>query len=218
MKFARLMRTMDLGLVILLLVSCGGSNMSTSSVAESPNASLSSTVLAFGGDAVGTTSPAQSITLSNYGKAPLTGVSLAATADFAQTNNCGSALAVAAHCVITVTFTPSNTSDENGTLSIIDNAAGSPQIVTLTGSGTIQTGEAGTLTGYCLHGNTHSGPPFNACAWTSDPTVCPEGRPAQNKSLIGCGGNSGPNYVDTSSPCVIGSGRHASGGYCEVNP
>src|SRR5579864_1764007 len=116
MKFARLMCIMDLGLVILLLVSCGGSNMWPSSVAESPNATLSSTVLAFGGEAVGTTSPAQSITLSNYGKAPLTGVSLAATADFAQTNNCGSALAVEAHCVISVTFARSNTSDENGTL------------------------------------------------------------------------------------------------------
>jgi hypothetical protein len=71
-----------------LLGGCGGSR--GGSIGGSPNATLSATVLAFGGEAVGTTSPAQSITLSNYGTATLTGVSLAATADFAQTNTCGS--------------------------------------------------------------------------------------------------------------------------------
>ena len=202
------------GLLVLggacILNGCSGGSMG-----GSPNATLSATVLAFGGEAVGITSPAQSITLSNYGTASLTGVSLAAaTADFAQTNTCGSTLAPGANCIITVTFTPSNTSDENGTVSIADNATGSPQIVALTGSGTVRTGE--TLTGYCTHGNTSSGPPINACAITSDPTDCPLGQPAKNPGLIGCGGDSGPPYVDASSPCVVGSGRHASGGDCEV--
>jgi hypothetical protein len=205
-----------IGLLILggacLLGGCGGSR--GGSIGGSPNATLSATVLAFGGEAVGTTSPAQSITLSNYGTATLTGVSLAATADFAQTNTCGSTLVPGANCVITVTFTPSNTGDENGTISITDNATGSPQIVALTGSGTFRTGD--TLTGYCIHGNTAPGPPFNPCASTSDPTECPSGQPAKNPGLIGCGPNWGPTFVDASSPCVVGSGRHASGGQCEV--
>jgi hypothetical protein len=192
-----------------LLSGCGGGSMG-----GSPNATLSATVLAFGGEAVGTTSPAKSITLSNYGTATLTGVSIAATVAFAQTNTCGSTLVPGANCVITLTFTPSTTSDENATLSITDNATGSPQIVKLTGSGTVRTG--GTLTGYCIHGNTTSGPSLNACASTSDPADCPAGQSAKNTGLIGCGGNSGPTYVDASSPCVVGSGRHASGGNCEV--
>lgn len=217
MKVARLMRVIALGLLTQFFSSCGGGNMSTPSVGGSPNATLSATVLAFGGEAVRTTSPAQSITLSNYGTATLTGVSLAVTADFAQTNTCGSSLAAGAQCVIEVTFTPSSTSDENGTLSITDNATGSPQIVTLAGAGTVST-TSGTLTGYCIHGNTTQGPPFNACAWTSEPTACPAGQPAKDNALIGCGGNSGPNFVDALSPCVVGSGRHASGGYCEVSP
>jgi hypothetical protein len=170
--------------------------------------------LAFGGEPVGTTSPSQSITLSNYGTAILTGVTLAASGPFTQTNNCGSTLAVGANCIITVTFTPVNTSDVNGTVSITDNATGSPQVVSLTGSGTVS--PSGTLTGYCIHGNTVPGSPF-ICASTSDPTACPPGQPAKNPALNGCGGNSEPNFVDISSPCVIGGGRHASGGYCEVH-
>ena len=194
-----------------LLTACGGG-----STGESPDATLSATVLAFGGETVGTTSPAKSITLSNYGSVTLTGVSLIAAADFAQTNNCGSTLAPGANCAINLTFTPSTTSDEQGTLTITDNATGSPQIVKLSGSGTVRAG--GTLTGNCIHGNTVSGPPFNPCATTSDPTDCPAGQSANNTGLLGCGGNSGPTYVDASSPCVVGSGRHASGGNCEVHP
>jgi hypothetical protein len=195
---------------LCLLWGCGGGSMG-----GSPNATLSSTSLAFGGVAVGTTSPGQSITLSNYGTAALTAVTLAASGPFTQINNCVSTLAVGANCTITVTFTPVNTSDVLGTLSIADNATGSPQIVVLAGSGTVRTG---TLTGYCIHGNATPGPPFNACASTPEPTECPIGQPAKNEGLLGCGGNSGPIFVDAASPCVVGSGRHASGGSCEVNP
>ena len=44
-------------------------------------------------------------------------------------------LASGASCTINVTFTPSTTGSVTGTLSITDNAAGSPQAVSLSGAG-----------------------------------------------------------------------------------
>lgn len=104
-----------------------------------PAATLSPTSLAMGSVSVGTTSAAKTITLTNGGTAPLTLTSIAIagtnSTDFAQTNNCGSSLATAASCTISVTFTPTASGARSATVSVTDNAAGSPQTVTLTGTG-----------------------------------------------------------------------------------
>ncbi len=63
--------------------------------------------LNFGSQGVNTTSPAQSIVLSNYGKATLNITGITASANFAETDNCGTSLASAASCTISVTFSPS---------------------------------------------------------------------------------------------------------------
>ncbi|HUO26922.1 MAG TPA: choice-of-anchor D domain-containing protein [Candidatus Aquilonibacter sp.] len=58
--------------------------------------------------------------------------------DFSQTNNCGTlpaSVSPQATCTIQITLTPSSYGPESATLKITDNAAGSPQSVTLTGSG-----------------------------------------------------------------------------------
>ena len=85
------------------------------------------------------TSTAQVIMLSNPGNAALTitGISLAGTnpGDFAQTNTCGSSLAAAASCTISVTFTPASAASFSATVSVADNAAGSPQTAALSGTG-----------------------------------------------------------------------------------
>src|SRR5262249_30988258 len=101
-----------------------------------PIASLSPTSLSFGGQNVGATGAAQTVTLSNTGTAPLTLSSIAASGDFSQTNNCGSTVAAGANCAIQVTFSPTVTGTRTGTLTITDNAAGSPQSVSLSGTGT----------------------------------------------------------------------------------
>jgi uncharacterized repeat protein (TIGR01451 family) len=85
---------------------------------------------------VGATSAAQSVTLSNYGTAPLGITSIATSGDFSQTNTCGSTLAVLAGCTISVTFKPTLQGSRAGTLSITDNAPGSSQTVSLSGTGT----------------------------------------------------------------------------------
>ncbi len=98
-------------------------------------ADLSHTTLAFADQAPGTTSAAKSTVLTNNGNAALTISSIAASGDFAQTNNCGSSLAVNAACTINVTFAPTVSGARTGKVTITDNGGGSPQIVTLTGTG-----------------------------------------------------------------------------------
>ena len=53
----------------------------------------------------------------------------------AQTNTCGTSLAVKKSCSISVTFTPTQTGTRLGALMISDNATGSPQSVSLSGVG-----------------------------------------------------------------------------------
>ena len=102
--------------------------------------SLSATSLAFGNQSVGTTSTAQSLTLSNTGNAALSITSLALTGtnagDFAQTNTCGNSVAAGANCTISVTFKPSASGSRTASVSITDSASGSPQTVSLSGTGT----------------------------------------------------------------------------------
>ena len=108
-----------------------------------PIASLSPSSLAFGSQPLNTTSSAQTVTLSNIGAGALTITSIALSGsnpgDFATTNNCGSSLAAGSNCSISVTFKPTVASARSATLSITDNASGSPQRVTLSGTGTSPT-------------------------------------------------------------------------------
>jgi len=106
---------------------CGGA---------APTASLSPTSLTFASQNVGSTSAAQTITLSNGGTAALTITSIAASGDYAQTNTCGTSVAAGANCTISVTFTPTAAGTRTGTITVTDNAAGSPQTASLTGTGT----------------------------------------------------------------------------------
>src|SRR2546429_439791 len=83
------------------------------------------------------------VTLTNTGTAALTINSFAASGDFAATSTGASAcptspatLAAGANCTINVTFTPTASGARTGTLSLADNAGGSPQIMTLSGNGT----------------------------------------------------------------------------------
>ncbi len=121
---------------ICCLSGCSG-GMPGGTRGGTPSVSLSATTLAFGHELVGTTSLAESITLKNTGTAPLSIVGLAATGDFTKTDTCGITLAAGAECTINVIFAPGSSGDLSGTLSVMDNAAGSPQVVALTGTGTV---------------------------------------------------------------------------------
>jgi hypothetical protein len=90
---------------------------------------------------IGTTSAQQTITATYIGATTLNITSIATTganaSDFSQTNTCGSSLAPQSSCTITVTFTPSAAWTRSAGIFITDNAAGSPQVAGLSGSGTV---------------------------------------------------------------------------------
>src|SRR5207302_5864755 len=100
-----------------------------------PAASFSPVSLTFAAQPVGTTSTAQTVALTNNGSAALSISGIAASGDYAQTNNCGTSLGVGTSCTINVTFAPTTSATRTGTLSITDNASASPQTATLTGTG-----------------------------------------------------------------------------------
>jgi cardiolipin synthase len=109
----------------------------TSALAPIPETILSPSTVAFQSTTVGAISAAQLISLSNPGTAPLTVSTISITganaADFAETNNCSNTLAPGTGCSISVTFTPAMVGSLAASISITDNAAGSPQTVPLLG-------------------------------------------------------------------------------------
>jgi hypothetical protein len=109
-------------------------------------ASLNPTSLKWGKIAVGTTAAGKKkVVLTNTGTANLTISTIATTGDFAlvavkQTKKItpcvnGSVVAAGATCEIKVSFTPTQTGVRTGSVNFTDNAAGSPQSVTITGTG-----------------------------------------------------------------------------------
>lgn len=99
---------------------------------------LSTASLTFASTVVGQTSPPLTVTITNSGGFPLTGIGTSiststGTADFRAVNNCGSQLAANSSCGITVTFSPSIASSETGALVISD--AIHAQSVSLRGAG-----------------------------------------------------------------------------------
>jgi Beta-propeller repeat/Cep192 domain 4/Abnormal spindle-like microcephaly-assoc'd, ASPM-SPD-2-Hydin/HYDIN/CFA65/VesB-like, Ig-like domain len=103
---------------------------------KAPTAYLSTTSLSLGLKAVGNTSSAQTVDVTNTGNDSLSISSVAVTGPFAQTNTCATGIGAGAKCAISVTFSPAVVGVQTGTLSIADNASGSPQVVALAGVGT----------------------------------------------------------------------------------
>jgi hypothetical protein len=86
---------------------------------------------------VGTVSPAQTVTLTNTGSKALSIASMKITSPFQQTNSCGKSLAPGAKCKIEITFKPQNTNTVSGTLTISDSASSKPQVIEVSGTGTV---------------------------------------------------------------------------------
>jgi len=123
--------------------------------AVGPLASFSANSLTFTGTAINTSATAQTVMLLNTGSATLniTSASITGTgaAAFAITaNTCGSALAASSSCNISVNFTPATATTFTAALSVADNAPGSPQTVTLTGTGQTAPAPIATLSATSL--------------------------------------------------------------------
>jgi hypothetical protein len=118
-------------------------SLSLGGTGTSATASLSTSSLSFGNQSVNTTSGVLTAILTNGGNAALSLSSIALTGanpgDFAQTNTCGSSVAAGASCTISVTFDPAATGNLSASVSFTDNANGSPQSLSLSGTGTSTT-------------------------------------------------------------------------------
>jgi hypothetical protein len=128
-----------------------------------PITSLTSTDIPFGGQYVGDTKSAPIVMLTNVGSATLNVASIAVTGanagDFVETNTCGS-IAPGSTCTISAAFTPSLTTPEAAAITITDDAADSPQTITLTGAGIISAGQFMALSADKTHlTNTLTGKP-----------------------------------------------------------
>jgi hypothetical protein len=104
-----------------------------------PGVSLSPfSAVTFSPVGVGVISGAQTVTLTNNGGVPLVIQSIVTTGDFAilsGTNTCGSIVAVNTACTLQIVFAPTAGGPRSGTLTVTDNAANSPQTLSLSGTG-----------------------------------------------------------------------------------
>ena len=128
------------GAAIVSSSSQGAAYVFTNSVSGSAQASFSPANLDFGNQLVGSTSSAQTVTLTNSGGAPLDVTSVIVAPNFTSTQNCltASPLAPGATCLESVAFAPNSSGKLSGTLTFTDDSdgtAGTNQAVPLNGTG-----------------------------------------------------------------------------------
>lgn len=103
----------------------------------SPAIALNTSSYDFGEQASGTTSPAQSFTISNTGNMALIVGTLSASGQFAVTSACNAAsIAAGDSCTFSATFRPTGTGSKTGTVTIPSNANGPALTIALSGTGT----------------------------------------------------------------------------------
>ncbi|MFO1317920.1 MAG: choice-of-anchor D domain-containing protein [Burkholderiales bacterium] len=101
-----------------------------------PQLSLASS-LAFGSQAVGSTSAPNNVTVTNIGSTTATVASVTSSnaAEFPVTTTCASVPA-AATCTIAISFKPAVAGARSATVTVASDGAGSPQTISVTGTGT----------------------------------------------------------------------------------
>jgi hypothetical protein len=106
---------------------------------SSGSLTVSPSSLSFGDLNVGSTSSAQTVTVTNPGSSSQTISSVSVSGQYTQTSNCGSSLAAGASCTAQVTFAPTSGGTQSGALTI-DNSSPTPSLtVSLSGVGVTST-------------------------------------------------------------------------------
>jgi uncharacterized protein (DUF2141 family) len=103
--------------------------------------SFSPAALNFGSQAVGTSSPPETTTMTNDGVRSVRifhAISIDGpdAKDFSQTHTCGNSLSGGQSCGISVTFTPKAQGSRAAWITVYDDGGGSPQRIALSGTGT----------------------------------------------------------------------------------
>jgi hypothetical protein len=120
------------------------------STAPAPSAGLFPVSLAFGSQYENTQSSSQTFSVTNTGSSALkiTSVATSSSTQFPITSNScnGVTLAAGADCLVAVAFKPSSTGSIAGSITVTDNATGSPQTLPLSGTGVIPTASLSATT------------------------------------------------------------------------
>ena len=113
-------------------------NIQLTGIGGVPIVSFNPTSLNLTSPSVGTSGPTKTVVLSNTGADTLNITSLSIVgpnfADFNETHDCASTLIAGASCNVNLTYKASTSNTESASLQFVDNAAGSPHTVALTGS------------------------------------------------------------------------------------
>ena len=126
-------------------VSCGGGGTKTIPIpsragASPPTLSLSPINLSFGDQPAETSSNPASVTLTNTGTTALRITSIALTgsnaSSFVHSTDCGDSVEAGGKCTFVIMFAPTVSGTQTATLTLTDNASGSPQSIGLSGKGT----------------------------------------------------------------------------------
>ncbi len=140
----------------------------------------SAPTLAFGSEPYQTTIT-QAATVTNVGTtgSDLNLTALAATTSFTLGTSPGDCTApsslvsdtIGASCALSIAFTPQSTGSISGTATITDNAAGSPQIINLSGSGTQVTATVAAANATAAYSPSTQNVTLTATVTTAGPTV-----------------------------------------------
>jgi len=164
----------------------------------------------------GTSSPSQTITITSSGNAPVNISSIALgganSGDFNQTNTCQSptTLNPGSSCSVSVTFAPTAAGTRQAMLLVTDNAPGSPQSTTLTGTGQTST------SGVALIPANLSFPAITQGTSSSQMsvTVTNNGGAALHITSVAAGGSNPSEFNNQMGNCT---GAIASQGSCAIS-
>jgi YVTN family beta-propeller protein/parallel beta-helix repeat protein len=109
--------------------------LSGNGVPNVPHVTVTPKSLVFPARTVLTTSSPQTVTFTNPGPASVAIGGASITGDFAFTTSCGAVVPAEDGCTFQVTFTPLDVGSRTGTLTINSDAASSPDVISLAGSG-----------------------------------------------------------------------------------
>jgi centrosomal CEP192-like protein/ASPM-SPD-2-Hydin domain-containing protein/HYDIN/CFA65/VesB family protein len=192
----------------------------TGAAANAPIATYAPASLTFASTNVGSTTAAQTVTLTNSGTAALTitGVSItgANAGDYAQTNTCPASpatLAAGANCVISVTFKPTATGARTANVSVADNAAGSPQTVGLAGTGAAANAPAVTLAPTSL---TFASQNVGSTSAAQTVTLTNSGNAALTITGVTITGANAGDFAETNT-CPVSPATLAAAGKCTIS-
>jgi hypothetical protein len=104
------------------------------------------TPLTYAPQLLGTKSAAQTVTFTNTGTSALSISSISVQGEFKSSNTCGQSVEPGANCSINVRSEPTTEGSLTGTVTIHDTASSKPQVIELSGAGTVVKLEPSSMT------------------------------------------------------------------------